>query len=416
MRCRFNRHNWVSSIALGTALLAPVAAAEDDYLHESEAWNGLSSLVRVFGEHEVDLEWLETLDLTAMTEDDAILVVHPRSALPNSQLASFIRGGGRVALAEDFGPGAGFLNVYRIGVSGPLRSDAPALRSNPSLPLARPRVRHPLTDGIAALATNHPRTLTHASLDPLFSLDEEKNAVVLAGAVGDGRLVAIGDPSILINNMLLVKDNTRFAANLARYLSPEPGRVFLVTPSTEIAGGDQDGHATDPFASLRESVREFAAAELPPVALTILSLALVLSAAVLAVSMLPRRSPYDGRRMFATHGAAGGFVGRVEFFSRPRQNLLHPALVYKFELESELLRRLRLRGTALLRDVVEALRTRGFRAVDIERARTLLLTLDDLREKQDHPPSQPVVTPQRFRALVAEGEELLRRIDETNSA
>ena len=213
--------------------------------------------------------------------------------------------------------------------------------------------------------------------------------------------------------MLFVRGNRRFAENLARYLAPEGGRVYLVTPSTRLHGADESGQSAATFESLSDSMRRFATASLPPLALQILALALVVATAVLAVSMLPKRSPYDDKRMFRAPGAAGGYAGRVEFFARPRQNLLHPTLVYKFELESELLRRLRLRGTTLLRDLVRALEGRGFRTAEIERVRRLLLTLDDLREKQDHPPAQPIVTPQRFRQLVAEGERLLRRIDET---
>ena len=397
-------------------LLAAPAAAQPDYAPDSEAWNGLATLRATFREQSVELRAPRTLDLESLGTDDALLILYPRRPLPAAGLAAFMRAGGRVALADDFGLGEELLEVYRIESRPPDRSEAPTLRGNPHLPLARPRVRHALTGGVHALATNHPRTLFHANLDPLFSLDDDRNAVVLAGAVGEGRLVAIADPSILINNMLLVRDNARFAANLASYLAPPGGHVYLITPNSELRGGPTPPEGSATFDGLRESIRRLATADLPPIALKVLSAALVLALVVLATTMLPRRSPYDGSTMFAKPALAGGFVGRLEFFSRPRQNLLHPTLVYKFELETELLRRLKLGSSTLLRDVVRSLKQRGFAPAEIESARRLLLTLDELREKQDHPPAPPKVSPLRFRHLVAEGERLLRRIDETTSS
>ena len=100
----------------------------------------------------------------------------------------------------------------------------------------------------------------------------------------------------------------------------------------------------------------------------------------------------------------------VEFFSRGKVNLLQPLMVYKFELEDEILRRLSLRGRALLRDVLGAMRSRGMPESDINQMRALLLELDRLHDLADKPPSPPRVTAKRFRELVASGDALLARL------
>jgi hypothetical protein len=85
-------------------------------------------------------------------------------------------------------------------------------------------------------------------------------------------------------------------------------------------------------------------------------------------------------------------------------------MVYKLELEAEILRRLSLSGKTLLRDVLGAMRARGMRDDDVNAMRELLLTLDGLREQMDRPSGPPRVKPARFRALVATGERLLGRL------
>jgi hypothetical protein len=111
---------------------------------------------------------------------------------------------------------------------------------------------------------------------------------------------------------------------------------------------------------------------------------------------------------------SGGFIGRVAYFRRRPNDLIQPALVYKFELESELVRRLNLGGRTLLRDVVSALRDHGLSEQDVQSTRGLLLALDSLREKQDHPPAPPRVTAARLREIVRTGDAVLERLNDEN--
>ena len=409
------------SLALGLALAIGVAAggvarADDDYDPRSRAWNGLARLVELARAEGADVEAPAELDLGTLSPEDGMLLVYPQDDLPAASLAAFMRDGGRLVLADDFGTGDELLDVYRIHRQAASTGDATHLRGNPNLPVAQPHARHVLTDGLTAIVANHPATLYHAELEPLLAFDSGGRALVLAGAVGEGRLVAVGDPSVLINNMLELRDNQLFAQNLVRYVAERGGRVYVVTGETELVGRYGEPGSARPFHDVRSWLESVAGADAPPLALLLLAIVIASILVVAAVSALPRRSPYDGSSMFGPPPASGGFVGRVGYFGRKSANLLHPLMVYKFELEGEIVRRMRLEGRTLLRDVLDGMRTHGVPERDVLLARALLLELDRLRDRQDRPPGPPKVTPMRFRELVARGERLLSLIAEPRAS
>lgn len=403
-------------IAVVLLLSIPAAAQtrsnpSEDYALRGGSWNGLAQLVVVAEEAGVRLDTPSELDLARLTPNDALLVVHPTGDLPRASLAAFLRAGGRVAIADDFGEAERFLELYGIARApyepGP---DALLLRGNRALPLASAAAPHPLTEGVRALVANHPASLRHAELEPVLLLEPDA-ALVLAGAVEEGRLVAIGDPSLFIENMLRFRDNRRFAANLLRYLGERGGRVYLVAPSTELSGtyGDARGN---PLERLDTWLLAAARADLPPRALSILAWVLAALLLVFAASALPRVMPYGASELGLEAARGGGFAGRVAFFARRSNALVHPALVYKYELEGELVRRLGLEGQPLLRDVLEAVAKRGLPASDRDALRALLLELDELRRKIDLPPAPPRVGPRDLRRMVDTGEGILARLPE----
>jgi hypothetical protein len=384
-------------------------AQAGDYAVASDAWNGLSSLRAILENSSDRVEIADRFDLGTLTPIDALLIVHPRAPLPAAPLTAFLRDGGRIALCDDFGAADSLLTPFEIGRDAPDGRRAPQLRGNPQLLVARPRGGHRLTRGVSALVTNHPAMVYHRELSPLFELGAGE-AVVLAGAVGEGRLVTVGDPSVLINNMLEFGGNRRFAENLAAYLDEgRGGRLVLVPPDGRLVGRYGEPGADRPFHDLRSMLESAAHLEVPAPALRIFALALVALAALWAAGALPRSTPYRADRMFPPPPTAGGFLGRVAFFAEGQRNLLAPLLRYKRELEEALLAHLDLDGTILLPDVIAALRERGWQRADIEAMRSLLLELDRLEQRRDVPPAPPRVGARRFHALVAEGERLLRR-------
>ncbi|MDQ3035408.1 MAG: DUF4350 domain-containing protein [Myxococcota bacterium] len=385
-------------------------AQQRDFGPENEQWNGLSRFVAIATERGVALEIVTRLDMGTLRPEDAVIVLSPEQDLPATALTEFMRAGGRVALGDDFGRGDSLLRTFRIGRGRPNRADALRLRGNEELLIARPNAGHPLTQGVSALVTNHPQVVYHQDLEPIFSFGEH-DAVVLAGAVGSGRLVAIADPSVLINNMLELRGNRRFAENLLTYVAGDGGgRVLLVGPSAVLAGRYGEPGADRPFHDVRALLERIAVAEIPPGALRIAAAALAGILLVLAAGVLPRSSPYVGAAMFARPSIAGGFTGRVYWFSQRRANLGDPAMVYKLELETELHRRLGLIGPVGADEIATRMRAKGMRAEDVDTARALLSELAVLRDRWERGAGGDALPESRFRRIVATGEGLLNKV------
>lgn len=392
-------------------MLFSSAVRAQPYRLDSRDWDGLSELLAIADAAGVRLDTPAEVDVSTLSGNDALFILFPSEPLPRASLSAFLRAGGRIAIADDFGEAGALLQSYGIRRVEPnLSSEVSYLRGNPALPLARPRSRHPLREDVRMLVTNHPAVLRHSELEPIAAFDEGPDALVLAGAVEEGRLVAIGDPSMFINNMLQFRDNRRFAENVFRYLDGgREGRVLLVTGDTTLTGRFGDGTG-NPIARLDEWLADFAHAPTPPLALTLLAIVLVAILMVFAVSTLPLRSPYSSEALHPARGHGGGFAGRVGFFTSRGGSLVHPALVYKFELEGELVRILGLEGRPLLRDVVASARERGLGTSDLDDLRALLLELDALRTRVDHPPAPPKVSPRELRRMVDTGERILERL------
>ena len=403
----------LAALAVWFGVSAGRARADTDYDPASDSWNGLSQLVQTARDTGVRVETPRRLDVGTLSARDALLIVYPTTPLPIEGLSGFLKVGGRIALADDYGTGAALLAAYQITRRAPNAATSLRLRGNDALLVARPEGAHPLTEGVGALVTNHPQQVFHRELDPLFSFDRTGSALVLAGAVGQGRLVTLGDPSTLINNMLQFRGNRRFAANLVRYLaSGRDGRLILITGATPIVGRFGEPGADRPLHDLRAALERLAAAKLPPIAVQLAAIMLSAILLVVAVTTLPRRTPYDGRGMFARQAHAGGLVGRIDYFRDGKGDFLQPAMVYKFELEGEIVRRLGLTGTTVLRDVLSGLRAGGVPEAQVTVARGLLVELDDLHQRQDRPPGPPRVTAARFGDMVRRGEALLARLED----
>lgn len=409
---------FAAPLALLLALAGP-ARADDDFDPEGHEWNGLSELVQIAKRLGVHVTTPARLDVGTLDERDAVLLVYPTREPTVEGLTGFMRAGGRVALADDFGEGRGLLAAYHIDRIAPSAPGAMRLRGNDNLLVARPLGGHPLVSGVPALVTNHPMVVAHSGLPAVFALAGDRDAVVLAGAVGDGgqagagdgRLIAIGDPSALINNMLQFRGNRRFAENLVRYLAVgRSGKLVLVTRDAAVVGVFGDPGADRPTHDLRQALAALAQAELPRPALKLLALVIAAILLLAAATALPRSSPYGVRALYSREAASGGFFGRVRFYRERPNDLLQPLLAYKFELEGEIVHRMNLTGRTLLRDLVDGLRTRGVPEADVVALRALLVELDDLRARQDHPPGPPRVTTTKLHDAIAVGERVLARL------
>lgn len=403
-----------AAVALGGG---SARADETDFDPAGTEWNGLSGFLELAREGGHPIEVVRRLDAGTLTARDAILVIAPREEPRAAALTDLMRQGGRVLIADDYGAAGAILRSFRIHRGRPRADrDVLELRGNPALLIAHPAQQHPLTIGVDALVTNHPEVLFHDELAPIFEISPG-DAVVLAGAVGSGRLVVLSDPSVLINNMLELRGNERFARNLIDYVSldrdepaGEPGRLVLVPPDGVIVGRFGEPGADEPLHELRALLDSIAHYGLDPIALRIAAASLAVILLVIGSGVLPRRSPYGSASFAPRPSQVGGFVGRVGWYTARSSDLTEPLLVYKFELETELHARLGLSGRASLADVVSAMQRKKLSTTEVTAARTLLLELFAVAEHAERNAGSDPVSEARMRSLVARGDALLAAV------
>jgi hypothetical protein len=391
---------FVCLLASCAAVGAPAAA------HAAPAWDGLERLIALAEEAHVELSAPPALSLSQVSDRDALLLVNPQQPLPIGALSTFLREGGRIALLDDFGSGGRFLSAYQVERL-PTPSDGPALRGDARFLIAYPRSDHPLAEGVSLLLTNEASVLRHPDLKPVFVFGRHPDrALALAGAVGAGRLVAVGDASLLINPMLSLPSHQRFARNLLEYLSVAGGRVWLIGPRTRLSGsyGEREKRG---MAWVDGWLKRVAHPDLPPGVLVLLALSLMAIAALIAINTLPRKSPYLRAALFPDDTVYAGFAGRIALAKQPSSNLLWPLLDLKQELEAELARRLGLNGSFDVERAVQEARRRG---LSEERIRALLSRLSELALRAESDGEKTLITGAELGSFVREAEQLLSQL------
>jgi hypothetical protein len=376
------------------------------------AWDGLERLVALAAEQDLGLTRTETLALSKVTSRDALLIVGPRKHLPVSSLSAFLREGGRVALLDDFGSGGRFLAAYQVERSEAPRR-GPSLRNDARLLLAYPRTEHPLAEGVPVLLTNEASALRHPDLKPVFVFGQSQQALALAGAVGAGRLVAIGDASLLINQLMELPAHQRFARNLLEYLGRSSGRIWLLGPDAELVGsfGEADRHGS---AWLDAMLKRASHPDLPPSVLALIAFSLAAIGAVIAVSALPRKSPYLRATLFPDDTVYAGFSGRVALSRQAGSSLMWPLLDLKHELEAELRSVLRLPGGSFEAErALAAAAAAGVAADDCAALALLLRRLSELGSMADDERAKSAVSAAELGNLQRDARRLTDRIAES---
>lgn len=397
-------HLWLSALYMfclciflrqsgyGVAHAQPRAS---DYAVDNRSWNGLSRLQELASTLSVELKLPARLDLADVPRSDGILLIHPQVSLPVAALSEQIRRGGRVAVLDDLGTGSSLLEAFQIErLPTMLPDDALCLRGQRAWPIAVPGQRHPLTNGIHALVTNHPQRLVHRHLQPLFSLADGRRTLALVGAVGDGRLVSLSDASVVMNNMLAFNGNRRFAENLLRYLAgPNGGRVWLITNTTPLTGASQ------PPMSLAQYLRRWGQLNLPEPLIYGVAWFLAVGLSLSAMVVLPRWAAY----------------GRVHerYFQGERtveQPTLPQLLQFRRDFRQLLMTHVHADGDPSTADLVAAMAKHGVAEQTIAETRRLLSTLDSFSSRAGRKAPVRIPSP-RFLRLTRAGRSILRALD-----
>ncbi|MFB6130397.1 MAG: DUF4350 domain-containing protein, partial [Salinigranum sp.] len=197
----------------------------------------------------------------------------PYGANDSATVNRFVRSGGTLVVAEDYGPHANPL-LARLGadarVDGRLLRDERHYYRSPNLTVATNVSATPLTAGVDRLTLNHGTAVRPGGARVLVNsssyvyLDGNRNArldegeqmrsypVATVESVGRGRVVVVGDPSLFINAMLDRPNNRRFVTDLvsghgtvlldyshARRLPPLAAATLLLRrqPALQALGG-----------------------------------------------------------------------------------------------------------------------------------------------------------------------------------
>jgi len=313
-----------------------------------------------------------TLDLSQLRREDALLLVHPERNLDADELSAFMRAGGRIVLLDDYGTGDGLLarfGIRRVPLPG---RPAEMLRGNPSLPIAEVAGSHEVVRDLSRVVINHGTGLDHPALSPLLVVrgeGEPSVVVAMTGVVGRGRLLAVGDSSVAINEMMRYPDNRAFAASLLRYATedaawgPRGGKLYLLVGDFETTGEFGDGStAGGAYGEVRralvDALETLRREGMPP-------LAAYLAALVVGLGVVVWTSARAGK----THKAAtprfvrpvpviahGGVAGRAAVLAAPNTSRVLALLELKSALEEELATRLGLDRTLPHEELVSRLR------------------------------------------------------------
>lgn len=224
-----------------------------DYQIGNAAWNGLSTLEALARGMGLEVVQESTLEWDDLERGDVLFLLYPTNRIDPQHLTAFLHNGGRVLVADDFGKSEdalaalGILRGTGIGVDARDYYDG-----HPYAPVALPvAADHPLAVGVGGLTANHPSVWNATrGAASVFGFQNE-DSLVAAVTAEDGRLVALADPSVLINRMLEFDGNLAFAINTLRWLA-RPGESerlvilagdlsLLGSPSRLLGDGERDG-------------------------------------------------------------------------------------------------------------------------------------------------------------------------------
>lgn len=271
MRARLRRgFAAVAAIALAVTLLAvsmtaPVVSTSADFSIFNSGWNGTSKLavatyklgkfapsftVKSSGsELTVEQVGLDKISLAPRT--DALIIIGPTKSFTTLEgriIGDFVRNGGVLLLADDFGTA----NSLLIGMnatsrfSGDLVMDL-AYEKQPEFSVCFDLKQDPLTHNVTTVLLNYPSSLVlsgnssevlarssvaswlDTNGDRLQEWGEPRGPFPLLARenLGSGTVVLLSDPSVLINGMGKNLDNAALATNLMDYICRDRSSVYF---------------------------------------------------------------------------------------------------------------------------------------------------------------------------------------------
>jgi len=217
----------VISILLLIAFLRFSENSEDFSTYNAD-WNGAAQIKELSSVNHtvISLPAHQVLPLSK-PDNSALVVLGPRSSFSENDvegIKKFVRSGGLLIFADDFGSGNDLLNRFTPSVSFShfLLQDDVSFWKNTTFAVVRTDIQN-----VGNITLNYPTSLVikdssinvsayssrfswlshNGSGTGSFILERESYPVIAEISFGQGKIVAISDPSIFINSMLALNDN-----------------------------------------------------------------------------------------------------------------------------------------------------------------------------------------------------------------
>jgi len=214
--------------ALLSIIIIAASPSNVDFSLDNTGWNGYSWL------HELSAQQIYTLEALPSSANNSVLIIPSPSREPERSeidlIKAFLLSGGTLIIANDYGYGNAWLKALDICeafLSSPIL-DTVLFDSDVYLPKALGynrtvslNIAVPInTSCIANNATVLLRTSMFSFIDENNNKQKDENepegpfVVAVMFNYGEGRLVLLGDPSIMINYMIEREGNREFAKSL----------------------------------------------------------------------------------------------------------------------------------------------------------------------------------------------------------
>ena len=233
------------------SMTAPVASTSTDFSIFNSGWNGTSQLAVLTYQQgkfvptlefrssgtEIAVEQLDLEDIALDPQSNSLVIIGPTkdfSTAEGKYVGDFVRAGGILLLADDFGTGNSLLEGMeaKTRFSEDLVVDL-AYEKQPEFSVLFDIDQDPMTNNVSTLLLNYPSSLVidASTTTPIASssiaswLDVNGNRqqewgeprgpfpMIAKESLGSGLIMLVSDPSVFINGMREYMDNSVFANN-----------------------------------------------------------------------------------------------------------------------------------------------------------------------------------------------------------